>query len=297
MIKKLTPLLLMLISLSSYAQDTLRNARLENWVLKTTYTDPDAWFTLNYLTDFGFDTTVFKTTDAHSGNYAAMLKTGGGFTNDIPGLLTSGPVVDAQGNPTFNKMKFKFTSRPQKINFWYKSMPVSGDTCTMFMALLKWNALFQRDDTVAMISFNSSQTINTYTLADLSFVYRLPVNPDSAAILFSSSIDGFNPKYGSTFYVDDISLIYNSTGFDAFAENENTFTVYPNPSKGNIRISGDESRFTYKVYDALGKEILAQSDVYEHSDITLMPGIYYIKVNAVNGKNTYHKIVITDGNF
>ncbi len=292
--KNLLLVLLIAISFGIKAQtDSIPNGGFENWQNSGSYDDPISWYTLNFLVDVGFDTTAFRTTDAHTGMYAVKLVSQTSSFQDIPGLLTSGPMVSSMGAVDLNKLKYKFTSRPQKIKFWYKSFPVAGDTCSMFMALLRWNQAFQRNDTIAFAGLRSSQTVSSYTLAELTFNYRLPMPPDSAAILFSSSSNGFAPKPGSTFFIDDLSLVYDFTGINPLSETLHP-DIYPNPANDEIFITLDK-HYTLTLYDHIGKKVFeapVQTSHYKLNVSELKSGSYYLGIQADDKAPSFHKVII-----
>ena len=84
-------------------------------------------------------------------------------------------------------------------------------------------------------------------------------------------------------------------------EGEPEWGVYPNPSRGNFTLSGPQSeRATVKLYTASGVEVFIQTVQTGNPKalaITttsgLAPGLYYLKVNAVDGtKPKWLKVLI-----
>ena len=77
--KALNVLLLSLVITAAMSQTQIPEGGFNNWILHSTeiYYEPagDWWATLNPLATLGGPVTVYRTTDAHSGEYAAQLET------------------------------------------------------------------------------------------------------------------------------------------------------------------------------------------------------------------------------
>jgi hypothetical protein len=282
---------LFIFSTTSIAQvDSIINGGFENWHT-TPFNEPNNWYTLNTLTDVGAPETTVKVTDAHSGSSAVKLESKASPFNDIPGVIASGPILDGGNNPNFQNVKIPFKSKPFRFKFFYKSMPVNGDSCAAIMLLTKWNGL--KTDTVAWAGFYQTQTITVYTLADAQFNYLLPSTPDSASIIFTSSKDAFHPKIGSVFIVDDVSVSYTNAGIQAVHQ-ENNISVVPNPANDEITIHS-EAPCQLTITDITGKEIIVlqiNSNDEKLNTSFLQNGLYLFKLSSSQHIQHIVKVII-----
>lgn len=294
--KKLLLSIVTLLALNVWvqAQQQLANGGFESWDTIGDYTQPGSWYSLNPLVQFGFDPCTLITSDAHSGDYAVLLESKTSQSSDFPGLICTGPILDAMMNPDFEHLKIAFASKPDRVRFYYKSFPKPHDTCIFAMVLTRWNISLQKTDTIAMASKMMYDSVGVYTLADLALNYRSPLPPDSAAVIVSSSRDGFNPVPGSRMQIDDIELVYTSTGINE-ADKLN-LGIYPNPARNIVIVDpGQYSKITVDVYDQSGRSI-SQSLVSltdRSIDVSaLQNGIYLMVLHTENGAKQHSKLII-----
>jgi hypothetical protein len=291
--------IMLLLSLTTsilYAQnDTISNGGFEKWDTIGAYSNPSYWYSLNELANFGYEPTTKLTTDAHSGNYAVLLETVAEPTVDLPGVLCGGPLLDANFEPDFDHAKYKFTSRPKSIQFYYKVYPGLSDTCAMIMILTKWNQTTGFADTVGVAESYFTTTVDTYTLADLEFDYQLSVAPDSAFVIFSTSLNSYFPVVGGQFYIDDVQLVYNVTGIEDVVSQQ-SFSVYPNPVNASLTIDAKQVKnATLSLYDNTGKMVYSQQVDQENNTIDLSSykeGFYLLMLRDENNKTSFQKIMI-----
>lgn len=289
----LTTTLLLVTGLLKAQQDTISNGGFERWETFSTYSDPGNWYTLNQLTNVGYDPTTTVTSDAHSGNSAARLETKSGPSNDLPGLLTSGQIMDNHYNVDMNRAKYGFKSRPESISFYYKSAPVSGDSCSMIMALTKWDNTGKKADTIAKASVRIGTTDTVYTYKEIRFTYFSGAIPDSALILFSSSYNGYAPIVGSVFCVDDVKLNYTTSGINEIKV-ESKPTVYPNPASQRIFVD-HVVPVSLKLYDGRGKYMLGSEEYSTLNSINISElnvGLYFLHIIDEGNHVYYQRILI-----
>jgi hypothetical protein len=295
--KKTILALAMMLSLTGLvkAQQQLLNPGFELWDTLGDYTQPSHWFTLNPLVQFGFDPTTSITTDAHSGNYAVVMESKGTAPQDLSGVLSTGPILTGSFEPDFEHLKIAFTSRPERLQFYYKSFPQGEDSSVLTMVLTRWNVSQQRSDTVAEADFFMADSIGIYTLANIEFEYHSPLPPDSALMIMSSSADGFNPVEGTKFMLDDILLVY-PTGINELSKLN--LNIYPNPVKDLVTIDvAYHSTVTVELYDQTGRRVMqAVKTGNDHSlDVSaLNSGIYFMVLRDENGAGQQTKLVIED---
>ena len=187
-----------------------------------------------------------------------------------------------------------FTSRPKRLQFYYKSFPKKNDTCALYLGLTKWNNINRTSDTIAFASMKFSDSIGTYTLADIAFTYKNNQNPDSMFVIITSSIDGFNPSEGSVFLIDDISLVYNNTGIENIIKSN--LSIYPNPAKDILRLDfAEKTKGHIRLQNLLGETLkIANIDATKMlMDVSeIAEGLYIINILEETGKSQSFKIYV-----
>lgn len=281
--------ILAIIALSSgtNAQVIFENGGYESWVDNGGYQEPEGWFSLNQLTQFGIDPSVTMTTIAHTGNKAALLTTIENSTQNVPGLLSSGPLMNSEGDVNFDQAKIAFSARPVGFTFAYMYAPGVGDTCSVYMLLTKWNSALNKADTVAEGRFASRDSVMTYTVKMIDFDYYNNQIPDSAFIIISASKNGFEPVPGTTMYIDDFYLRY-MTGLTDAHLNDSKVKLYPSPVASVLHVEGLSTGSTLSIFNTLGVKVAEQhiTTVEEGLNVaSLTPGVYYVV--ATEGKNSY----------
>jgi hypothetical protein len=278
------------------AQQQFANNSFESWDTIGDYTQPGSWYTLNPLVPFGLPQTVDLTTDAHSGNYAVVLESkdaGGGTV--LPGVLATGPLLDAQFNPDFEHLKIPFPDKPTSVKFYYKSWLQPGDSAVFSMTLTRWNVSQQKTDTLADANFFFKDTVDTYTLANLTFDYLSPLPPDSAFIIISSSLDGFNPTAGDKIQIDDIEVVY-TTGISEV--NKLNLNIYPNPVKDILTIDlAHSTTIAVEIYDQMGRRVMQAVKTGNDRNLnvsSLNSGIYFMMLRNESGAMQQTKLIIED---
>ena len=110
-------------------------------------------------------------------------------------------------------------------------------------------------------------------------------------------VTNINFPTGFVFDGDDIYITEYYSGILKFTQNTasvqdtslNTVSVYPNPTKNVLNISGIDNLQSYRIFNLLGKEILAKTEIQNNSiDVSnLKKGVYFITIKDEN--NTYTK--------
>ncbi len=251
----------------------LPNAGFEAWDSLTNET-PDDWYSNN---DLIVDTTIFKTTDAHSNVYAAEIK---GFESDngdtIKGFLSNAPF-------DFNTYwfgKMPYTSRPTQMDFFYKYAPSGSD------AAVGQIQLYLEDTLIGDGVFYQPTATSTYTMGTASLNYYDPRTPDSMRIVFTS---GENP--GSSFLIDLVSISGGTVSID---ENNSLLTsVYPNPTSNNLTINfagKSNKNVDVSIIDLTGRTV----DGFSASAGT---GFNSLQYDMSSLPNRTYMFVITQGEF
>jgi hypothetical protein len=219
-------------STTAFAQ--IPNPGFETWSLG----NPTGWTTNNAL---GADTTVVRTTDVHSGTYAAQ------------GIVTS--LVGVTIPPTLTVL-FPWTTRSSTFTGYYKYSPVGGDTL-MIAAVLAGSST-----AVAAGIVKTTVAQSSYTQFTITMQYLSSATPDSGGVYFAiiPATGSTLAHAGSTFKIDDIAFA-GATGVEsAVGKTPQSYALhqnYPNPFNPSTVIGYDIPASGYvslKVYDMLGRE-------------------------------------------
>lgn len=290
--KIFTVALLMGLTTTLFGQNAFNNGGFENWEDKGDYQDPTYWSTLNKLVGFGYEPSTTLTTDAKSGTNAVMLRSQANAFQNIPGVLATGPVINQANEPDFTDIKIAFAARPKSIQFYYKYAPSTNDSCVFYAVLTKWNTSTNKTDTIAKALFTNGSAVNAYTMGEAVFNYNSTEQPDSAFMLITSSVSNLDPIVGSTLFIDDLVLVYN-TGLSNVVNNTLS-KVYPNPTQNIITISTQNNKiFEVVLTDINGKEITKLSNQINqtHLDLSgLNNGLYFLRTISSDGTSV-QKIV------
>lgn len=287
MTKYITPILFLFALLGkAFGQEQLPNGSFENWSARATniHEEPTGWFSLGELKKFSYPATTSQTTDAHSGNYAVLLETKPGPSSDIPGLLLSNNMLDSNSQPDFNRNQIAFQSRPVSANFWYKATLQSGDSCIFQMTLTQWNAQTSKRDTVGQAQWFAPQTSSSYAKAIVTFAYYSTAQPDSASIIFSTTVIPFGPMVGAKLFLDDFSLTYPGVSVESI-DKPNQTIFYPQPASSEIVLGDISSCSDLLIFDANGVEVIHAQNIH--------PGLIIPLNNLSNG---YYLLLLTDEN-
>lgn len=206
--------------------DTLPNLNFERWIGYLNYSDPSpfrVWATANKTVDLNpavFFPTTEKTTDAHSGQFAARM-----FSTDqypgmpfITGNVTTGVFNVDLANPLESLIAgVPYKSRPTKFKGWFKYIPgpkgPAGemDSCEIRITMTKYNFALGQKDTIAHSYYRTTDTVDVYTQFDINVQYRSQDLPDTIELIFASSSAGslFLGRPNSTLYIDDVTLEFN----------------------------------------------------------------------------------------
>ena len=268
------------------AQATIPDGDFENWTPGTAgqFEEPSSnwWTSLNALKLLGAPATVVKTTDAHSGTYAAKLTSAQWNTLLLPGLLVCGD-FDATAS-TFLVTGQPFTDRPSALRGWFKYFPANGDSAGIAALLTRWDAANGRRDTLGIAATVLYDTVPTYTDYNLPFVYSsLTLAPDSLILALVSSQGGsqFIGQVGSTLYADALSFDYLMS---ADAPGQPLGFLAPNPvTEGQLRLTLPGGSARLRITDLLGRtrhiqDLRGRNHALALTD--LEPGLYFVELTA-----------------
>ena len=201
------------------ASNVLPNMDLEEWDAYPNYESPTplgVWTSANKTADLNPDlyhAVLFKTDDAHSGNFAAKM-----VTDSLVGLplitgsLSTGVFNVDLNNPLESMISgVPYKSRPTKFQGYFKYAPVEGDSCEIRTTLSRWNPSLHKRDKIGEAVMRSIDVFDEYTFFDLEIVYFMNEEPDTIDVVFAASAGGENFKggIGSTLYIDDFTLLFD----------------------------------------------------------------------------------------
>ena len=284
-----------LFSSSLSAQFQIPDAGFEAWTPGTggQFEEPSSnwWTSLNSLRGLGGPVTVEKTTDAHSGTYAAKMQSAQWTTLLLPGLLVCGDFDPFSS--TFILTGQPFTERPLSFTGWYKYFPVSGDSAGIAAVLTHWNTATQSRDTIGIAAVVLYDTVSAYTEYVLPFYYNSTDTPDSLILALVSSQGGsdFLGQVGSTLYADDLSF----TSATSTPEPSLGFAhVSPNPCSSTLRVSMAITGSVHaELLDLRGKllhSITSQGEI-EMGVADLPSGTYLLRLRQGN-KVQHEKVLV-----
>lgn len=280
---------------NSIAQNAIPNPGFENWTTMGSYDDPNGWGTINQQVSsacFCKGTAVKSTAaEAHSGSLAIKLKTLNVILGTAPGIAATG-TINTQTSQIDGGVSF--TLSPDTIVGWYKYAPSGTDTGSVSITLSKWNTSTNKRDVVASAYFFQTATISSYTRFAQPLTYALPNTPDTMVVILLSSSGG-SPQVNSTMFIDDLGLVYNATDIHEQSI-QSLLSTFPNPASDIITFATQFSKFTLKIFDVMGKQIIhAESKVSDYRlDVsTLSEGIYYYEMISVGTeKNQSGKFLV-----
>lgn len=194
-----------------FGQSQVPNGDFESWP-PANNDNPEHWDSPNALTG-GFPfflKTVEKTSDSHTGSWAASVTTGSILGETIPGVLSLGILdIDIENIENTEFIGLPFTDRPAALEGYFKYNTPGTDFGLIAVLLTKYNEATANKDSIALgIKEFTSQT--DYTNFAANMVYFSIEEPDSINIVILSSA---SPTLvpGSQLKIDDLSFDYSGT--------------------------------------------------------------------------------------
>ena len=192
-------------------QAQVPNGDFESWP-PANNDNPEYWDSPNALTS-GFPfflTTVEKTSDSHTGSWAASVTTGTILGQTIPGVLSLGILdIDIENIENTEFIGLPFTDRPAVLEGYFKYSTPGTDFGLIGVLLTRYNEATANKDSIAFgIKEFTPQTDYTHFSAALQ--YLTLEEPDSINIVILSSA---SPTLvpGSQLKIDDLSFDYSGT--------------------------------------------------------------------------------------
>ncbi|TAE88279.1 MAG: T9SS C-terminal target domain-containing protein [Bacteroidetes bacterium] len=287
--------LLFILCNTAQAQTLFNNGGFETWTNAKGYNEAEHWFSLNVLSTSGggFEESTTATFDAYAGTQAALLISQENFFQNIPGLLCSGSLINDEGEPDLSNLGIPYTNRPSAFEFYYKYYPAPGDSAIGYVMLTKWNTTTQKRDTIGLGEFSVGDSVKTYTKKQVDLTYISNAQPDSIVVFFSTSYDGFDPKIGSQFFIDEFKMNFPVGLNQNTIILEESLIIYPNPSAGVINIVSNHTTSGMVIYDVTGKCVFSLNNQEVNTQLSTVgwkPGIYIVE--ASQGEKILRKKII-----
>lgn len=279
-------------TLNSNAQ--LLNGGFENWTNNGSYSDPDNWYSLNYLTS-QFGTLICEEgTPGNPGSkyvkLTSRMVTGIGV---MSGTITSGTFDIISGDYV---QGFAFTQRPASLTGSWQYSPGLNDQGFAYVMLTKWNPGTQTADLIAINSTGIPPgSVTSWTNFDLPLGYISNETPDTVIISFSSSGSASTPVDGSYLYLDNLAFVGSVSGINTISP-QLMVELYPNPASEYIYIvkNSNEKETKFEISSVEGK--LVQSGILKNAKTkielnNLSKGVYFVNVFNESSKTTRRLVV------
>lgn len=273
------PFILVLVSVITYGQQ-IPNPEFNSWVSHGSYEEPESWSTSNEALSILNESTVFKSSDAYSGSYSAMLETKFllGFTN-VPGLITLAEIsIDLLSQTYSISGGLPLKENVAKLTGMYKYAGIDNDSATVLI----YN--FKRDENgdIDTIGFGTTylHDATTWSPFTVNMVNQNSHVPDTFNVVIISSGEEFHN--GSVLKIDSLAIETN-TGIIYLDNNKTIVNVFPNPAVNNVTFDAKSSgkNRTVNIYNLTGTliDILNFNDaILTYSVIGLTSGTYMYSI-------------------
>lgn len=260
-----------------------------NWVVSNiTFTGGGTNYSL-YAGGTGF--TIGSVNDLRLMLFNSVVGSAGANVNAPPPVANrTGLSVATLGN-TFYLGSVNAVNTPLPVDLLsYKASPENNTVILSWMTEHEENNDYFTVERAAGVSefvpigkvpgSENSKTKNAYQLIDES--------PSSGTLYYRLSQTDFD---GTTEYLGIISVDFNPV-----SDNNTSFRLYPNPSKGEFYIDFsniEDGNATVSVLDQTGKLVyaLTSSGASMHFNQPLSPGLYFLKI-GYTGREQFQKLII-----
>lgn len=295
-----------LLSMPAFSQD-VPNGDMELW--DTTFTPfPAGWLINAHYPSLPCSPAVLsatKTTDAYSGNVAAKLEAKECLDDlTIPNVYMGFMACGDTYSYPYLPYGVAYHSRPAQLEFYYKFLPVGGDTGLASVALLKLDSSGRHTTVVGSGTFAFTDTVKTYTQGSIAIHYYNAATPDVLQVVFATSKrlaeanqlsnkPGNGANTGTTLWIDHIGLSGGTTGIKEITPGQQ-YRVSPNPFNRQSVITFHnpaKEPYAFVLYDSRGNVVRTithlQDDHLVIEKGSLSPGIYFFQLagrETINGK-------------
>ena len=297
-------LFLFCTAVKTQAQSSIPNAGFESWTTfgtsPTDYEDPTGWKSGNGSVAFSFRP-VKKSTDSHTGTYAAEIEVTSVFGMNTPVILTNGNVPDDFTDFVidYDKAGTPISIKPTSVSGYYKFLPAAAsfDSAYAVVILKRWNSVTMSSDTVGFGSTVFSPAA-VYTAFNIPVTYSSSELPDSIVVAFvneATETPTFNPA--GKLLIDDVSL--DTLNSDIADISNAAVSVYPNPlssaSYVTLPANATPADCVFTLYNVLGetvRQVVPRSTTFVVHRDNLSPGLYFYKLSRRNGPVDEGKLMV-----
>lgn len=283
------------------AQNIIPDGSFENSWYKPEMTSYDEYknalfYTLNELAEepeVGAATT-FKSTDAHTGNYALKL-----VSRDMGWILIPGAMGtinedfiaefldEATGGSIDPRKEFTFTAQPTAFEGWYKYAPKKGDSSAVEVGI------YHNDELLSGQKLVNNEIVDEWTKFTIPFNYSdSTVIPNKVKILFVASagydfadLQKCKGQDYSTLYIDDIAFLYSdpTIGLREVLPHALNCTAYPIPATDNITLNWNADKNLQLVVYSITGAVVAQENVSGSS--------YTLNLSELESGNYFYRLI------
>jgi hypothetical protein len=177
--------------------------------------------------------------------------------------------------------KYPFAFKPDSITGYVKGTVSVHPENMNFI----WIQLSKNGTVIGQGVYQMQSSISTYTRFSSPISYTSALTPDSMIfIIFASNPTKYYP--GNSFYVDDLSFIYKTTGIKRQTKMPD-IEIYPNPVTDKLNIQCSENVIV-RIYNTKGmllKELQIVENVTKVSTNGFSPGLYLFRITGKSGKD------------
>ncbi len=229
---------------------------------------------------------ISRTTDAHTGTYAAkLINKNVPFVNIVAnGIVTNG-IIHTTTNPQDSYVytdvnssdhSQPFTSYPDSIVGWYKYVPQGNDVGNIQVLLHSSYGQLPIDastSVIALAEFDFSSNSN-WTRFSTPFNYYPTIHNPAYILCNISAGDSTQAVANSELKIDDLELIYNTTTISS-KERNLLHVTYVNDL---LQFSNVVKEINYAIFNVQGQIMdIGKIDGYNRNvSISLASGIYFI---------------------
>jgi len=304
-------LLVFIIPVVLYGQQQLENPGFENWEDAGTVKDePVDWSTIKTCDDPAISSvapvTFDRSDDAHSGNYSLKL-----YNVKVFGLVATGAICNGRFHAEFNldstysytqaddpRWNTPITTRPDSLVGWFKYFPKESDKAQFKVILhvdeckLPENGTMQNWVGMAVYITDPGTTYGDWTRFSVPFTYFNDSTPEHELTVINSG-DSTTAADSSYMFVDDLELIYSSSGISDQKIHDAFLTVAPDRLIINLKSEQEYHNQWFYLIDMTGQTVMTTQ---LENDQVMLPDIIpqgvYVAVLKGETRQYVQKVMI-----
>lgn len=308
-----------LLSVNAFSQSQILNGGFETWDAAGTSTEEPTHFNSNKTgTDWapnGPQTCYRDNTTFHSGSYSARIETktftfaivNGSMVTGIVNAPTTnksdGYIGTMKGTVTSDIRRMVFTGRPDSLVGWYKYTQGGSAERGKVRTILHTGHYYDPEagtsyhpdssaNKIASALFlTPTSNVNGWTRFSVPFVYSDGRTPQYIMINTTSSNDQLTSVAGSKLWLDDLSVIYPTSGVNDLAGPKQDAKVYCYDKTLVVDfVLPNKDQPVISIYDVTGKVVLTQNlEKNKQGSLNLTglnTGLYLYQINGTDFRKT-----------